>query len=167
MSEVKGTKVMQFISKEDLSTLIECIKEEDNKVREESQDRYDFLSEQYDSVLDEYGTEIDKIKRNSYINAVLVIIAFIFIFILCINTKILDTRLKDLSNLSVKPVEYTTLNPVCPMCHSDSVKLKQLTEDYYIECENCGLHTGYYGNEATLRSDWNSMVDSILTREVE
>lgn len=154
-------------NEKNISTLCRYVVKENKKVKKEFDDKHTMLSNKTKFAFEKTIEDIKKLDSKSHFNFVLIICTLVIIFILCINTKILDIRLKDLSNLSVKSIEYTTLNPVCPMCHSDSVKLKQLTEDYYIECENCGLHTGYYGNEATLRSNWNNMVDSILMREIE
>ncbi len=102
-------------------------------------------------------------KTENKINAIVCSIILIIVSFICLLGLIIFalTKINKLENEQDSPVttiEYdqniTSFD--CPFCQGKAV-VYPIKNDWYIECDNCGIHTDFFDSKEELISYWSKV----------
>lgn len=86
---------------------------------------------------------------------------YIKYYVLCVIIglligNVIGLRIKiNKINNQIKQIHYEKVElKKCPLCNGDAV-LKLENYNFYIECDNCKLHTNYFDSKEELIDYWN------------
>ena len=100
---------------------------------------------------------------------IMYVICFIILPLILGITLTADYKLvKQYNELQAKYDDKTTeydLHP-CYFCGKD-VKIEQVNDDFYIECDNCKLHTTYFDHKKELAEYWNKVGETYSIRDAD
>ena len=82
------------------------------------------------------------------------VICFIIGFLLC-TSIIQRAKIIQLETDNKENIETEFILENCPFCDGIAI-IQQVNNSFYIECEECELHTNYYGSKKELVKYWNN-----------
>ncbi len=94
------------------------------------------------------------------LNTIVCSIIFIILWFICSGLIIFTlTKINKLENKQDPvTIEYnqniTSFD--CPFCQGKAV-IYPIKDDWYIECDNCGIHTDYFDSKEELISYWSKV----------
>lgn len=98
-------------------------------------------------------------KMDAIINCNIVLIVVSFIWLLGLTTFAI-IKINELENKQDSPVaiEYdpNTTSFDCPFCQGKAV-VYPIKDDWYIECDNCGINTDFFDSKEELISYWSKV----------